>query len=51
VPAPKGVRWWDFLGFTDPTHGVALGTFHGGNRLYYTINAGASYHYVPIAPT
>jgi len=51
VPTPKGVRWWDYLGFTDSTHGVALGTFRGGNRLYYTIDGGASYHYVPIDPT
>lgn len=47
---PRGVTWWQYLGFTDATHGVALGSFDSGarERLYYTINAGASYHYVPI---
>jgi len=46
---------WTYLGFTDATHGVALGSFgtkrrqHG--RLYYTTDGGASYHYVPIGPT
>ncbi len=45
---------WTYLGFTDSTHGVALGNFGTGGRqemrLYYTIDAGASYHYVPIGP-
>ncbi|HTW11857.1 MAG TPA: hypothetical protein VME01_03870, partial [Solirubrobacteraceae bacterium] len=54
VPTPRGIEYWDYIGFTDPTHGVALGTFRCGarncNRLYYTINAGTSYHYVPIDP-
>jgi photosystem II stability/assembly factor-like uncharacterized protein len=50
VSGPRGVTWWQYLGFTDATHGVALGSFGSGarERLYYTINAGASYHYVPI---
>ncbi len=43
---------WTYLGFTDSTHGVALGDFGTGGhqhwRLYYTTDAGASYHYVPI---
>jgi photosystem II stability/assembly factor-like uncharacterized protein len=43
---------WQYIGFTDPTHGVALGEFGHGRRertrLYYTIDAGASYHLVPI---
>jgi photosystem II stability/assembly factor-like uncharacterized protein len=51
VPSPRGLEWWNYLGFTDSTHGVALGTFRGGNRLYYTVDGGASYHYVPIDPT
>lgn len=53
VPTPKGVQNWTYLGFTDATHGVALGRFGGGGvgRLYYTIDAGASYHYVPIDPS
>ena len=45
---------WTYIGFSDATHGVALGNFGTGgrqqNRLYYTIDAGASYHYVPIGP-
>jgi photosystem II stability/assembly factor-like uncharacterized protein len=60
----SGGRWiataapsadWTYLGFTDATHGVALGNFGNGrrqdSRLYYTTDAGASYHYVPIGPT
>jgi photosystem II stability/assembly factor-like uncharacterized protein len=47
---PTGIRW-AYLGFTDPTHGVALG-FAGQNasdeRLYYTTDAGQSYHRVPL---
>lgn len=50
VHAPAGN--WTYLGFTDATHGVAIGEFGGGGqqdyRLYYTIDAGASYHFVPI---
>ncbi len=52
VNAPSG--GWTYLGFSDPTHGVALGNFGSGghqqNRLYYTTDAGASYHLVPIGP-
>jgi photosystem II stability/assembly factor-like uncharacterized protein len=47
---PTGIRW-TYLGFTDPTHGVALG-FAGQNatdaRLYYTTDAGQSYHRVTL---
>lgn len=47
---PTGIRW-TYLGFTDPTHGVALG-FAGQNatdeRLYYTTDAGQTYHPVPL---
>jgi hypothetical protein len=53
VAAPSA--GWTYLGFTDATHGVALGNFGTGrrqdSRLYYTTDAGASYHYVPIGPT
>jgi photosystem II stability/assembly factor-like uncharacterized protein len=58
-----GVSWepvdaptadWTYLGFTDPTHGVAIGASGSGNKqdyqLYYTINAGKSYHLVTIGP-
>jgi hypothetical protein len=47
---PTGIRW-DYLGFTDATHGVALG-FAGQNatdeRLYYTTDAGQTYHRVSL---
>jgi photosystem II stability/assembly factor-like uncharacterized protein len=50
VNAPTGA--WTYLGFSDPTHGVALGNFGSGgheqNQLYYTTDAGASYHLVQI---
>jgi len=43
---------WTYLGFTDATHGVAIGQFGTASRqdyrLYYTIDAGRSYHFVPI---
>jgi photosystem II stability/assembly factor-like uncharacterized protein len=52
VHGPAGITWWQYLGFTDATHGVALG-YVGTNtpsheRLYYTTDAGASYHLVVI---
>jgi photosystem II stability/assembly factor-like uncharacterized protein len=47
---PTGIRW-TYLGFTDATHGVALG-FAGQNatdeRLYYTTDAGQTYHRVSL---
>jgi hypothetical protein len=50
VVAPSAA--WTYLGFTDATHGVALGNFGSGrrqqSRLYYTTDGGASYHFVPI---
>jgi hypothetical protein len=50
VAAPSAA--WTYLGFTDATHGVAIGNFGAGgrqeSRLYYTIDGGASYHLVPI---
>jgi photosystem II stability/assembly factor-like uncharacterized protein len=48
---PSGIEW-AYIGFTDPTHGVALG--YAGRiapdteRLYYTTDAGQSYHLVPV---
>jgi photosystem II stability/assembly factor-like uncharacterized protein len=43
---------WIYLGFTDATHGVAIGQFGSGKnqtyQLWYTTDAGASYHLVPI---
>ncbi len=49
VAAPP-VGWWDYIGFTDPTHGVALASTRagGGEELYYTTDGGASYHQVTI---
>ena len=50
--APSG--GWTYLGFTDRTHGVAIGDFGSGGhqqfQLYYTINAGRSYHLVSFGP-
>jgi photosystem II stability/assembly factor-like uncharacterized protein len=52
VSGPRGITWWQYIGFTDPTHGVALGyvgTQQPSNeRLYYTTDGGASYHLVTI---
>ena len=48
---PAGIGSWQYLGFTDATHGVALGLgSQPGSReqLYYTTDAGRSYHLVPI---
>jgi hypothetical protein len=46
------VAAWAWLGFTDPTHGVALGyvgsVSPANERLYYTIDGGQTYHYVAI---
>ena len=42
---------WQYLGFTDSTHGAALAvpsTVSSGEELYYTTNAGLSYHPVRI---
>jgi photosystem II stability/assembly factor-like uncharacterized protein len=45
---------WIYLGFTDATHGVAIGGFGKGGRqnyrLYYTTDGGISYHRVMIGP-
>ncbi len=54
VAAPRAADW-EYVGFTDGTHGAALGEFPDGNtqesRVFYTIDAGASYHLVPVNPT
>ncbi len=48
---PRGVSW-EYLGFTDTTHGVALGFPTGSSpshaQLYYTTDGGLTYHPVPI---
>jgi photosystem II stability/assembly factor-like uncharacterized protein len=51
TPSAAPAANWTYLGFTDATHGVAIGQF-GSNgsvkdgRLYYTTDAGTSYHRV-----
>jgi hypothetical protein len=52
-PAADGqVAAWAWLGFTDPTHGVALGyvgsVARANERLYYTTDGGQTYHYVAV---
>jgi photosystem II stability/assembly factor-like uncharacterized protein len=48
---PHGLTW-EYLGFTDATHGVALGFPTGSSpsheQLYYTTDAGVTYHPVSI---
>jgi hypothetical protein len=48
---PSGLQW-DYLGFSDATHGAALGfpvsSSLAHERLYYTTDGGRSYHLVPI---
>jgi photosystem II stability/assembly factor-like uncharacterized protein len=48
---PRGLIW-QYLGFTDLTHGVGLAlpssSSAAAEGLYYTTDAGASYHAVPI---
>lgn len=52
TPAVAPMANWTYLGFTDATHGVAIGEFGNANhqhtRLYYTTDGGASYHRVRI---
>jgi RNA polymerase sigma-70 factor (ECF subfamily) len=48
----SGTSWWRYVGFTDATHGVAIGYAGSATprnaRLYYTTDAGRSYHLVAI---
>jgi hypothetical protein len=48
---PAGLQW-EYLGFTDATHGAALAfpssSSAAHERLYYTTDAGRTYHLVPI---
>jgi photosystem II stability/assembly factor-like uncharacterized protein len=52
VSGPDGITWWQYIGFTDPTHGVALGYVGSeqpsNERLYYTTDGGATYHLVAV---
>jgi hypothetical protein len=49
---PHGISFWQYLGFTDPTHGVALG--YAGSQIpsetqvYYSTDGGLTYHLVSI---
>jgi photosystem II stability/assembly factor-like uncharacterized protein len=49
---PSGVAQWTYVGFTDATHGVALGYLGSiapaNQRLYYTTDGGQTYHLVPL---
>jgi hypothetical protein len=49
---PPGIAGWTYLGFTDATHGVAIGYVGqiapGNQRLYYTTDGGQSYHLVTL---
>jgi hypothetical protein len=49
---PSGIAQWTYIGFSDTTHGVALGYVGqiaaGNERLYYTTDAGQTYHLVSL---
>ncbi len=49
---PSGIAQWTYIGFTDSTHGVALGyvgsVSQSNERLYYTTDGGQTYHLVAI---
>jgi photosystem II stability/assembly factor-like uncharacterized protein len=49
---PSGIAQWTYIGFTDSTHGVALGYVgsiaQANQRLYYTTDGGQTYHPVPL---
>ncbi len=50
--ADSQVVAWAWLGFTDQTHGVALGyvgsVAPANERLFYTVDGGQTYRYVPL---
>ncbi|HUA71900.1 MAG TPA: hypothetical protein VMA96_12475 [Solirubrobacteraceae bacterium] len=50
--ADSRVAAWAWLGFTDQTHGVALGyvgsVAPANERLFYSVDGGQTYHYVPV---
>ena len=53
VTSVGSVTAWQYLGFTDATHGVAVGYVGSAptpsdERLYYTSDGGATYHLVSI---
>jgi hypothetical protein len=53
VSSVGAVTGWQYLGFTDATHGVAIGYVGSSptpsdERLYYSSDAGATYHLVSI---
>jgi hypothetical protein len=48
VAAPPGITQWQYLGFSDPTHGAGIALSGSHRQLYYTTDGGASYHLVAI---
>jgi photosystem II stability/assembly factor-like uncharacterized protein len=53
VSGPSGITWWQYLGFTDATHGAAIGYVGSAGlprseRLYYTTDGGLTYHLVTV---
>jgi hypothetical protein len=52
IAGPAGITFWQYLGFTDVTHGVALGYAGAATpaheRLFYTTDGGLSYHAVAV---
>jgi photosystem II stability/assembly factor-like uncharacterized protein len=55
LTTPGGIRTWSYLGFTDATHGVAVGYVGPPSsakaRLYYTTDGARSYHLVTLGPS
>ncbi len=49
---PSGIAQWVYIGFTDSTHGVALGyagsVAPANEQLFYTTDGGQSYHLVSL---
>jgi len=49
---PSGIAQWVYIGFSDPTHGVAIGYVGSistsNERLYYTTDGGQTYHLVQV---